>query len=420
MAFLTPFGELEPAQRRTFLACFLGWALDAFDFFLLTYYLDAVAATFRVSLPTVATAIFWTLCMRPVGALLFGWLAERYGRRPVLMANILCFSVLELASAFAPSFRLFLLSRALFGIAMGGEWGVGAALALESLPAKSRGFFAGLLQEGYAAGNLLAAAAYGLLATLYQGHGQAIAPWRLLFVLGAMPSLLVIYVRTRVRESPAWEARAQEMGTKQAGARSTVAELGRHLPIFAALVLLMTGLNSLSHGTQDLYPTFLKTVHHLSSRQTSAVAIIATIGALCGGPAWGALSERWGRRRALATSALLAIPVVPLWIWSHSLLTLGIGGFLMQFMVQGAWGIVPAHLNELSPAPLRALMPGLAYQLGNLISSRNGVLQAKFAQQWAGGSLAPVMAWTVVGVGLFVAMVAWAGREARGVDLSGT
>ncbi len=413
MAF-GPFRSLQTHQRRVFTACFLGWTLDAFDFFLLTFCLDSVAATFHISLPTVTTAIFWTLCMRPVGALLFGWLAERYGRRPTLMANIICFSVLELASAFAPSFSLFLLSRALFGIAMGGEWGVGAALALESLPSKNRGFFAGLLQEGYAAGNLLAAAVYGLVLTLY--HGQALAPWRLLFVLGALPSLLVIYVRMKVRESPAWEARS-ERKKRNASQRSAFAELGRHLPTFAVLVLLMTGLNSFSHGTQDLYPTFLKTVHRLPPRETSLIAIVATVGALFGGPSWGALSERWGRRRALAASALLALPVVPLWIFSHSLILLGLGGFLMQFMVQGAWGIVPAHLNELSPAPLRALMPGLAYQLGNLISSRNGVLQAKFAQRWAGGSLAPVMAWTVVGVGVFVAVVAMLGREARGADL---
>ena len=415
MSFFGPFRSLKSHERRVFTACFLGWALDAFDFFLLTFCLDSVAGTFHVSLPTVTTAIFWTLCMRPVGALLFGWLAERYGRRPTLMANILCFSVLELCSAFAPTFPLFLLSRALFGIAMGGEWGVGAALALESLPAENRGFFAGLLQEGYAAGNLLAAAVYGVVASTYHGHG--FAQWRLLFVIGALPSMLVVYVRSNVQESPAWEARSRAAARDPRTRRSALLELLRHLPIFLLLVLLMTGLNSFSHGTQDLYPTFLKTVHKLSPQQTSMIAIIATVGALFGGPVWGGLSERWGRRRTLAAAALLALPVVPLWIWSHSLWLLGLGGFLMQFMVQGAWGIVPAHLNELSPAPLRALMPGLAYQLGNLISSRNGVLQAKFAQRYAGGSLGPVMAWTVVGVGLFVAVVAMLGREARGVDL---
>ncbi|MGI4828315.1 MAG: MFS transporter [Janthinobacterium lividum] len=409
------FRQLQPVQRRAFTACFLGWTLDAFDFFLLTYTLDAVAVTFGITLKVATTAIFWTLCMRPVGALLFGWMAERYGRRPTLMINIVCFSVFELASAFAPSFRTFLVFRALFGIAMGGEWGVGSALALETLPAENRGFFGGLLQEGYAAGNLLAAGVYGLVSVLY--HGQTLPSWRLLFLLGALPSLLVVYIRSSVKESPAWLDGKQSKRVTD-GSRATLALLRAHLPVLLMLMLLMTGLNSLSHGSQDLYPTFLKTVHHLSPRTTSLIAIIATLGALCGGPVWGMLSERWGRRRALAGSALLAIPVVPLWIWSHSLLLLALGGFLMQFMVQGAWGIVPTHLNELSPAPLRAMLPGLAYQLGNLISSRNAVLQTAVAMSLFGGSLAPVLAWTVGITSVFVAIVAWFGREARGADLS--
>ena len=413
---LGSFLALQPAQRRAFTACFLGWTLDAFDFFLLTYTLDAVAASFHVSLKTATTAIFWTLCMRPVGALLFGWLAERYGRRPTLMVNIVCFSVLELVSAFAPTFAVFLGLRALFGIAMGGEWGVGAALALETLPSENRGFFAGLLQEGYAAGNLLAAAAYGIVAVAY--HGHAFASWRLLFVLGSLPSLLVVYIRSSVEESPAWQIRGDSPSTRRRTLRDTVARLGSHMPILLALVLLMTGLNSLSHGTQDLYPTFLKSVRHLSPRLTSVIAVIATLGALCGGPAWGAVSERWGRRRALAASTLLAIPLIPLWIWGHNLLLLGLGGFLMQFMVQGAWGIVPAHLNELSPGPLRALLPGLAYQLGNLISSRNAVLQTGLALSFFGGSLAPVLAGTVAVFSVFVAIVALLGREAKGANLS--
>ncbi len=332
---LTPFRTLEPAQRRVFIACFLGWTLDAFDFFLLTYTLDAVAASFAVSQKTATTAIFWTLCMRPLGAFLFGFLAERYGRRPTLMLNVVCFSIFELLSAFAPSFHSFLILRALFGIAMGGEWGVGAALALETLPAGNRGFFAGLLQEGYAVGNLLAAAAYGLMAMTYGGH--RFAAWRLLFVLGALPSLLVLYIRAGVAESPAWQ-RGRDAKRGLGRPMAIFTQLGQHMPLLLMLMLLMTGLNSLSHGTQDLYPTFLKTVHHLSPRVTSAVATVATLGAVCGGPVWGAVSERWGRRRALAVAALLTIPVIPLWIWSHSLLLLGLGGFAMQFMVQGAWG----------------------------------------------------------------------------------
>ncbi len=409
------FRELAPGQRRAFTACFLGWTLDAFDFFLLTYTLDAVARTFGVSLKTATTAIFWTLCMRPVGALLFGWLAERYGRRPTLMLNIVCFSIFELLSAFAPTFGSFLVLRALFGVAMGGEWGVGAALALETLPAENRGFFAGLLQEGYAAGNLLAAAAYGLLAVAY--HGHAFAAWRVLFLVGALPSLLVFYIRSGVSESPAWQGSRRPAG-KRGSAGELVRSLRAHLPVFLLLIVLMTGLTSLSHGTQDLYPTFLKTVYRLPPRTVSVVAIVATLGALAGGPTWGALSERWGRRAALAASALLAIPMIPLWIWGHSPLLLALGGFLMQFMVQGAWGIVPAHLNELSPGPLRALLPGLAYQLGNLFSSRNAVLQTALAASVFGGSLAPVLAWTVAVVSVWVAAAAWLGREARGTKLT--
>ncbi len=415
---LQSFRELAPGQRRAFTACFLGWTLDAFDFFLLTYTLDAVAGSFGVSLKTAATAIFWTLCMRPVGALLFGWMAERFGRRPTLMVNIVCFSVFEVLSAFAPSFTSFLWLRALFGVAMGGEWGVGAALALETLPAANRGFFAGLLQEGYAAGNLLAAAAYGVLAVTY--HGHAFASWRVLFLVGAVPSLLVFYIRSGVEESPAWvsgQRKAGRGGAKEQGTGGMLRSLRAHLPVFLLLIVLMTGLTSLSHGTQDLYPTFLKTVHHLRPRTVSAVAMVATLGALAGGPAWGSVSERWGRRRALAASALLAIPMIPLWIWGHSVVWLALGGFSMQFMVQGAWGIVPAHLNELSPGPLRALLPGLAYQLGNLFSSRNAVLQTALGVAYFGGSLAPVLGWTVVGVSVWVAAAAWLGGEARGADL---
>lgn len=418
ISFVRPFRELRPKERRAFGACFFGWALDAFDFFLLTFTLDAVATSFHVGLKVAATAIFWTLCMRPVGALLFGVLAERFGRRPTLMANIVCFSVFEIASAFAPSFHSFLLMRALFGVAMGGEWGVGAALALESLPAGNRGFFSGLLQEGYAAGNLLAAAGYGLLAMSY--HGHAFAPWRLLFVLGAVPSLLLVgYIGWRVEESPAWKAERSAGAGKRAG---VLQQLGAHWGVLLGLVLLMTGMTSLSHGTQDLYPTFLKGTRHLSASVTSLVAIVSTLGALFGGPAWGALSERIGRRWALASAALLAIPVIPLWIgWGsagRSLVVLATGGFLMQFMVQGAWGTVPAHLTELSPAPLRAVLPGFAYQLGNLLTSRNAVVQVGWAAASFGGNLAPVLGWTVVVVSVAVAAVVMLGGETRGANLA--
>jgi MFS transporter, SHS family, lactate transporter len=415
---LAPFRSLTSGQRRVFAACFLGWTLDAFDFFLLTYCLGSIAGTFHVSLPAAADSITWTLCMRPVGALLFGLMAERFGRRPTLILNVLTFSVFEVASAFAPGFRSFLVTRALFGVAMGGEWGVGAALALESLPADRRGFFSGLLQEGYVAGNLLAAAAYGAIYPLLHTHGF-LTSWRMLFLLGALPALLAGYIAVRVEESPAWEARrrsAKRTGGGMFGRE--MAAIGRALPIFLFLGLLMFGFNSFSHGTQDLYPTFLTRDRGMDPQVTSVVAIVGTVGAFVGGIVCGALSERWGRRRTIVTAALMAIPVIPLWMWSHTAVMLAAGGFVMQFMVQGAWGVIPVHLNELSPGPVRAMLPGLAYQMGNLLSSRNGHFQALLAQRIFGGRLAPVMGWTVVVVAVFIAVVASLGREAKGADLS--
>jgi SHS family lactate transporter-like MFS transporter len=415
MTLLQPFRSLNPVQRRTFAACFLGWTLDAFDFFLLTFCLDAIAATFHLSLESAARSIFWTLLMRPIGALLFGLLAERFGRRPVLMLNVVSFSVFAVASAFAPSFGVFLVARALFGIAMGGEWGVGAALALESLPPEGRGFFSGLLQEGYVCGNTLAALLYLLFPYLH-GVGTFTA-WRLLFVLGALPALLVLVLLARTEESPAWLAGRELRKTKPTGSGQGWQML-KHLPSLAYLTLVMTAFMSFSHGTQDLYPTFLKHDHGLRPGLVSLVAILGNCGAVLGGMWFGAYSERVGRRRAIVTAALLAIPMIPLWAWSHTVVLLALGGFAMQFMVQGAWGVIPVHLNEMSPRAVRAIFPGLAYQLGNVLSSRNSVFQAALAKHFYGGRLTPVLGWTVVVVALSVALFSGLGREAKGADLS--
>jgi SHS family lactate transporter-like MFS transporter len=415
---LQPFRTLTLSQRRVFSACFLGWMLDAFDFFLLTYCLGSIAATFHVSLATAADSITWTLCMRPLGALAFGLLAERIGRRPTLMLNVLTFSIFGVASAFAPGFTSFLVMRALFGIAMGGEWGVGAALALESLPAERRGFFSGLLQEGYVAGNLLAAAAYGAIFPYLHTYGF-LTNWRMLFLLGALPALLTGYIGFKVEESPAWLADQRARKGRQSPLFvEELRAIGKCFPLFLFLVLMMFWFNSFSHGTQDLYPTFLARDHGMDPQKISVVAIVGTVGAFVGGICCGALSERWGRRRTIVVVALLAIPVIPLWIWSHTAVMLAVGGFLMQFMVQGAWGVIPVHLNELSPASVRAVLPGLAYQMGNLLSSRNGHFQAEAAARFTGGRLAPVMGWTVVVIALCIAIVTSLGREAKGAGLS--
>ena len=408
MEFVGHFRRLTPVQRNTFVACFLGWSLDAFDFFILIFCVNALAAQFQTKVSAIALAIFLTLAMRPVGALLFGWMADRFGRRPTLMVDIIAYSVFELASAFAPSLTFFLIMRALFGIAMGGEWGVGAALAFETLPAEGRGFFSGVLQEGYVVGNLLAAAVYG---TLFP-----IVGWRGMFVIGALPAFLVIYIRTKVDESPAWlQGRASREAERHAGK-----DVATYFWRFAFLVLLMFGFNSFSHGTQDLYPTFLARNHLFDPPTVRTVSMIGSIGALLGGICFGTWSERIGRRRAIAIAALLAIPMIPLWAYSHTVAMLAVGGFLMQFMVQGAWGVIPAHLNELSPPAVRGTFPGFAYQLGNLLSSWNGVLQARSVESRFGGSFPPVLSWTVVMVASLVAVVTLSGKERRGVDLSST
>jgi MFS transporter, SHS family, lactate transporter len=408
MEFVGHFRRLTAVQRNTFIACFLGWSLDAFDFFILVFCVSALASQFQAKVSAITEAIFLTLAMRPVGAFLFGLMADRFGRRPTLMVDIIAYSVFELASAFAPSLKVFLITRALFGIAMGGEWGVGAALALETLPAEGRGAFSGLLQEGYAVGYLMAALAY---AVAFRFVG-----WRGMFVIGALPAFLVIYIRTKVDESPVWK---QGQVSREAGGR-----LGKdiltYLGTFVFLVVLMFAFNSFSHGTQDLYPTFLQKDHKFTPQTVGMIAIIANVGALLGGIFFGTWSEKIGRRKAIVVAALLTIPLIRLWAYSDTIPMLALGGFLMQFMVQGAWGVIPAHLNELSPPAVRGTFPGFAYQLGNFLSSWNGVKQARIAEQRYGGVFAPVLAWTVLLVATLVAIVTRSGNERLGADLSNT
>jgi SHS family lactate transporter-like MFS transporter len=413
MIFVERFRRLTSSQRNAFIACFLGWSLDAFDYFILVFCVSAIARDFHAQVTQVAEALFLTLAMRPVGAFLFGRMADKYGRRPTLMINIICYSVFELASAFAPSLKMLLVCRALFGIAMGGEWGVGAALAFETLPAEGRGFFSGLLQEGYVVGNLIAGIVYALI---FQYVG-----WRGMFVIGAIPALLVLYIRSKVDESPAWiETQRLEKLPRAAsdGVRPSLwTNLRSYAPTFLFLVILMTAFTSFSHGTQDLYPTFLEKNLAMSSRATGLISSVGSVGALLGGICFGAWSEKLGRRKAILIASLLAIPMIPLWAWSHTVVLISVGAFLMQFMVQGAWGVIPAHLNELSPAAVRGTFPGLAYQLGNLLSSRNSVLQAKLATSRFGGNFRVVLSATVFIVALLVAGIAFLGNEAKGADL---
>ena len=399
------FRLLTRPQLHAYLASLGGWALDALDFFVFALSLKAIGAEFHTDVKSVAEGIFLTLACRPLGALAFGWLAEKYGRRPILMLNVVSYSAVQLATAFAPNLTTLLALRALFGFAMGGEWGVGAALALETLPAKGRGFFSGMLQQGYVLGYLLASV---LFATLFDQVG-----WRGMFIISSASALLVLYIRFGVHESPAWVAGATSQPVSGALLWAAVRD---HFPTLVYLVVLMACFNAFSHGSQDLYPTFLQVQHGFSAPTTGTVVIVMNLGALAGGICFGALSEQLGRRRGIALAALLALPMIPLWAYSHTAVMLSVGAFLMQFMVQGAWGIVPAHLNELSPPSVRAVLPGFAYQLGNLAMAKMAPIQAGFAESH-GGDYAYILAGTLAVVAVALIIVTVLGPERRAVEL---
>jgi MFS transporter, SHS family, lactate transporter len=357
------------------MASFLGWTLDAFDFFVLVFLIDTLAAQFRVSKGAIVETFFYTLAMRPVGALLFGLLADRYGRRKPLMLNVVFFSVVELLCGFAWNYHVFLILRTIYGIGMGGEWGVGASLAMESAPPKWRGVLSGIVQSGYSIGYLLAAVAARFVLPLWG--------WRAMFWIGGVPALLAFYIRLRVRESEAWKQHRMP-GFASIGKTAT-----DHWKTFVYLIVLMTFMMFLSHGTQDLYPDFLKSSHGFSLSLVSYIAILYNIGAVLGAIVFGHLSERIGRRRAFIAALILALVMIPFWAFGNSLALLAAGAFLLQAGVQGAWGIIPAHLNELSPDAVRGLVPGLAYQLGILFAARTNsieyALSHRLGYAWALG-----------------------------------
>jgi len=408
MATLRLFTSLSRDQRHTFIACFLGWALDALDFFLVTFVLAPIGQDFGQAIPKVAFAITLTLMMRPVGALIFGWLGDRFGRRIPLMVDIIFYSVMELLTAFAPNFTVFLILRALFGIGMGGEWGLGAALAMESLPARVRGLFSGILQQGYAVGYLLAALVYWIV---FPHFG-----WRGLFVAGAVPALLVIYIRARVPESPTWE---RDQSRRREQLKMSIL-FKQHGMLFIYAALLMTAFNYMSHGTQDLYATYLQKQRGFNSSETSQIAIIYAFGMICGGTIIGLLSQNWGRRRVIILAAICGMLLIPLWIFAPNTALLIVGGFSIQFMVQGAWGVVPIHLNELSPSAFRGTFPGLAYQLGNFAAAYAAQQQAWLAEHFrlANGQPNYALTMALVSAVVFAAIIFLAaiGREEHGKE----
>ncbi|GFG65153.1 MFS transporter [Mycobacterium kubicae] len=401
--------RLTSDQRNSFVAAFLGWTMDAFDYFLVVLVYADIAKTFHHSKTEVAFVTTATLAMRPVGALLFGLWADRVGRRVPLMVDVAFYSVVGFLCAFAPNFTVLVILRLLYGIGMGGEWGLGAALAMEKVPAQRRGFFSGLLQEGYACGYLLAT-----VASLVVMNWLNLS-WRWLFGLSIVPALISLILRYRVEESEVWEAAQNRMKVTKTRIRDVLREAAI-VRRFFYLVLLMTAFNWMSHGTQDVYPTFLTaTADHgagLSSATAKWIVVVYNVGAIVGGLFFGTLSQRFSRRYTVVFCALLGLPIVPLFAYSHSAAMLCLGSFLMQLCVQGAWGVIPAHLTELSPDAIRGLYPGVTYQLGNLLAAFNLPIQERLAESH-GYPFA--LAATIVPVLLMVAFLTLIGKDATGI-----
>ena len=378
------------------LAGFLGWTLDAFDFFIVVFLFDTLSREFGVTKREIVLTTTATLAMRPIGALLFGLLADRYGRRVPLMANVVYFSIIELLCGFSPNFTVFIVLRALFGIGMGGEWGVGASLAMEAAPVRWRGILSGILQSGYSIGYLLAAIAARFLLPMWG--------WRPMFWIGALPALLALYIRTKVPESEAWKQhRAASTGQVL---RIVAGEWKR----FVYLVVLMTFMMFLSHGTQDLYPDFLKEVHKISAAMVANIAMIYNVGAVVGAILFGHFSQVAGRRIGIAAALGLSLLMIPLWAFGSGLGVIIASSFLMQAGVQGAWGVIPVHLNELSADAARGLMPGLAYQLGILLASPTNSIQ--YALHLHFGYQRAIAGFELVTILTLVALL-WSGSEAH-------
>jgi SHS family lactate transporter-like MFS transporter len=397
--------NLTDEQKKTILAAWLGWTLDAFDFFLLTFLLKDIAKEFGVEVSAVAYALFLTLAMRFVGAFIFGRIGDKWGRKPALMLDILCYSIIGALAAFSPNLWIFLVLRALFGIAMGGEWGLGSSLAMESIPPQARGTVSGVLQSGYPSGFILAAIAYGLI--YGRTFGDYTVGWRGMFLLSVLPAFVVLFIRSSVPESPAFEA-------SQAHEKPHLwATVTQHKGLVLYMVLLMMCFNLFSHGTQDLYPTFLQKQHNFDPGTVSWITIVANLGAIAGGLTFGHWSEKIGRVNAITVAALIALPALPLWAFASTPVLLALGAFVMQVAVQGAWGVIPAHLNELSPSAARATIPAFVYQAGNFLASYNAPLQAKIAEG-NGGNYGYALAVVAAAIAIAIVVVIHFSPERRG------
>ena len=380
----------------------LGWVLDAFDFFVVVFLFDTLAGHFHVTKASVVYTLTLTLAMRPLGALLFGALADRFGRKRPLILCVLCFSTLTVLTGLAPTYTVFLVCRALYGVGMGGYWGIGASYAMESSPRRFRGFLSGMMQAGYPLGYLLASIAVQAATPLFG--------WRSVFFIGAPVAVLIIVLMLLAPESEAWaQHRPASMG-------EIFRSLFDHKGMFVYLLAMMTALLCLSHGAQDLYPDFIKSIPGVASKSLFGmkamfgITILFNIGAIVGALFFGHLSQRIGRRNAILLALVVALLAIPAWAFGASLAVLAAGSYFMQTGVQGAFGVIPAHLNELSPDAVRSLFPGIVYQLGTLLAAPatavEFALRDRFGYPWA------LTMFEVCGIVLMMAII-WFGPEAR-------
>jgi MFS transporter, SHS family, lactate transporter len=381
----------------SFVCGLTGWMLDGFDFFLVVFTLTAIGHTFGKDDKTTVLAMTATLALRPIGAIVFGVVSDRYGRRLPLAANLTLFALVEVLTGFSHSFLQFLIVRAVFGVVMGGQWGIGVTLAMEKVPERLRGVVSGILQEGYAMGYLLAAGAYFFLFERLS--------WRPLFFLGTLPALAAAaFVVLRVKESEIW------VRSRQTSWGGVGRALLQHWKLLVYCTIFMTTLHMSSHGTQDLYPTFLQREWGILPKPRALLSAISMVGGIAGALLVGFLSDRIGRRRAMTLAIGGAFLVIPLWAFAHTLALLVLGAVLMQFFVQGAWGVVPAHLTEMSPDSIRGSLPGMAYQLGVLLASVVPYLEAAFTRN---GRYSVAMAATAAIAFVLAAVMIMVGTENR-------
>lgn len=404
------WSEVQPEQWRTLLASWAGWVLDAFDFTLVLLVLGDIAKAFGVGLVAMGIVLTGTLIGRLFGGILSGVWADRVGRRTPLMISILAYSLFELLSGFAPTYIVFLIFRFLFGIGMGGEWAAGTSLAMESWPKRSRGIASGFLQGGWPVGYLLATIVYGIVFPVWG--------WRALFFIGAAPALLVLFIRSRVKESPVWleshrqlqrEGRRPGLSLLRLFHRDTMATTLHASAVMGAMLFSYAAISS-------FWPTFLSSTLHLSVSDKTLFLILLNLGSLAGYWTAGWISERAGRRPTLVGFALLSACFIPLYVLTTVRTLVMIGGILMGAIGIGLWGVVPAYLTERFPTSIRGVGPSTAFHIGAVLGSFTPTLQALLVRN--GLTLAHSMGVTILAAALILAALVFFGPEPRGREFA--